>query len=115
MFAFIPVIGPIIDGIFSIFRGRQNVDIEKIKAGVADNQTAASVTIAYKDDLGLKVIRDIVLIGPAAWTVLISWDTIMAIRFPDLMFHVAKYPPSLEFLPYAAMTFLLGYAWINRR
>jgi len=113
----IPLIGPIIQGIVSIFTGFQNtalgkykvdgsVDIESIKASTAIIQ-------ATEDDVGIRILRDILILPPVIWAGIIGWDTIVAYEAPQLMFKVPVYPPSLSFLPYACMMFLLGNLALN--
>ena len=108
----IPLIGPLsqmISGIFGkwqdtklgMYKTDGTVDVEGMKA-------SENIIASTRDDIGVRLARDLMLFPVCAWTSLISWDTIVAIRYPGLMFHVAPYPPALEYLPYAAVTFLLG-------
>lgn len=117
MLSWIPIIGPVIEGIVSIFNKKMDTDVvkyqTKVNAEVTDAQTAARIIEATKDDIGIRLTRDIVCFPVAIWAALISWDTIIAIRFPNLMFHVEKFPESVEYLPYAVLTFLLGNIGIN--
>jgi len=108
MFGWLPIIGPVIDGIVSVVKGFQDTkvkldtnDLEEVKARMA-------LLAALKDDIGIRLARDIVMFPVALWTALISWDTIVALRFPSLVYHVAPYPPSLSYLPYAVLAFLFG-------
>lgn len=111
--SWIPIIGPIIQGILGIFKNVTDVKLAKI-------QTEAKVTIESmkasneliritQDDIGVRLCRDLIMFPVALWTAIISWDTIVAIRFPEWRFLVEKYPPSVEYLPYAVITFLFGY------
>lgn len=112
MFGWIPLIGPIIDGIVSIFSKWQDTQLGKYKVnGEVDVQAmkaSEGIIAATKDDIGVRISRDLMIFPVSVWTSIISWDTIVAIRYPTLMFHVAPYPSSLEYLPYAVVTFLLG-------
>ena len=56
---------------------------------------------------------DAALIMPVAWSALIGWDTIVAYRFPDMMFHVADYPANVQYIPYGAFAFLFGVLGMN--
>lgn len=109
----LPIIGPIIEGIVSIFNKRQDTYQAQLNAETTDAQTAARIIEVTKDDIGIRICRDIVCFPTSVWAALIGWDTIMAKRFPDLMFHVEKYPDSVEYLPYAVLAFLLGNIGIN--
>jgi hypothetical protein len=119
MFGWIPFLGPIIDGIVSIFtksmdtkvaihRIDGSVDIEAMKA-------SADLTKAFKDEIGVRLARDIVMFPLAIWTSLITWDNLVLHKYPDLVWTVEKFPGQLEYLPYAFITFLFGMAWINRK
>jgi hypothetical protein len=113
----IPLIGPIIQGVVSIFTKQQDTSLAKYKAGVEadteDAKTSARIIEATRDDISIRIMRDAVLITPVVWSALIGWDTIVAMRWPWLMFHVADYPPNVAYLPYAAIAFLLGNIGIN--
>lgn len=117
MFAWLPIIGPIIQGIVSIFVKAQDVkivqyktDADKYKAGA---EASTQIIQTTEHNYGVLLSRDLVVFPASLWTALISWDTIVALRYPDLMFHVAPYPASLSFLPYAVLTFLLGTVAVN--
>ena len=117
MLGWIPIIGPIIEGIVSIFNKKMDTDVVKLQtktaADVEDAKTAAYIIDSTKDDIGVRIARDIVIFPVSVWAGLIGWDTIVAKRFPDLMFHVERFPQSVEYLPYAVLAFLLGNIGIN--
>jgi len=117
MLSWIPILGPIIEGLVNIFNKKMDTDTvkynAKLDADTADAQTAARIIETTKDDIGIRLTRDIVCFPVSIWAALIAWDTIVAIRFPSLMFHVEKFPTSVEYLPYAVLTFLLGNIGIN--
>ncbi len=120
MFGWIPIIGPIIDGIVSIWT--KSIDSKTLKyqadADVYKTEVSASVQtlIAFKDDIGVRLTRDIILFPISLWTALIVWDKIIEIKFPDLVWGVRPLTEAtgLEFLPYAAMVFLFGNFAVNR-
>lgn len=120
MLSWIPILGPIIEGIFSIFNKRMDT-------AVINHQTDADVTkagytasvqslVAFKDDIGVRLTRDIILFPVAVWTALIVWDKIVDIRYPWLVWGVSplKEETGLAFLPYAVMVFLLGNFAVNK-
>ena len=117
MLAFLPIIGPIIQGIASIFTGFTSLAATKLQTVSADQiaATQASVQIiqATQDDIGLRLMRDLLCFPTVLWACLIGWDTIVAFRYPNLMFHVPPYPESVAYLPYAVVVFLLGNIGIN--
>lgn len=115
--SWIPILGPIIEGFFGFLNKRQDNALTKFKIGteadVEDAKTSASIIEATKDDIGIRLARDILIFPTSVWGGLVGWDTIVAIRFPQLMFHVEKFPPAAEYLPYAVITFLLGNIGLN--
>lgn len=114
MFGWIPIIGPIIDGIVSIFGKFEDTQLGKLKidGDVAITQVNASRDTLrdFKDDIGVRLARDIILFPTSVWTGLIVWDKIVAIRFPDLVWSVSPLSTEtgLAMLPYAVLTFLFG-------
>lgn len=117
MLGWIPIIGPIIDGIVSIFNKYKDVEAIKYKTdgevSIEGFKASANIIESTKDDIGIRFARDIVCYPVAIWSALIGWDTIVVRRWPDLMFHVEKYPESVSYLPYAVLAFLLGNIGFN--
>lgn len=113
----LPVIGPLIEGFFGFLGKRSDNSLAKYKIGVEadteDAKTSASIIETTKDDIGIRLLRDLALLFPVVWSALIGWDTIVALRWPWLKFHVSDYPEGVQYLPYAALTFLLGNIGIN--
>lgn len=117
MLGWIPLVGPILQGLFNtasgIYYKFKDTQVDLRKQDVAEAQISAQIIQTTNDDIGLRIMRDALCLGPVAWCLLGSWDTIMAIRYPWLMFHVEKYPDSMAYLPYAVVTFLLGNIGLN--
>lgn len=117
MLAFLPIIGPIIQGIASIFTKVMDTKVEVLKTElgtqVEEAKVSAQIIHDTQDDIGLRLMRDLLCFPTVAWATLIGWDTIVAIRYPEWMFHVEKYPDSVAYLPYAVVVFLLGNIGIN--
>lgn len=117
MLGWIPVLGPVVEGIVSIFQKKMDTDVQKLTTNrtndVEEAKVSASIIQMTNDSISLRIMRDAACFFPVLWSALIGWDTIVAIRFPDLMFHVADYPPNVAYLPYAALIFLLGNIGIN--
>lgn len=115
---FIPLLGPIIQGISGIFTGYFSTKTAAIQAGaqVAISETQAATTIiqATADDICLRILRDAAILPVVAWSALIGWDTIVAENSWNVyMWHVAKYPDTVAYLPYAVLVFLFGNIGIN--
>lgn len=85
---------------------------------IAETQASVQIIQATNDDICLRLLRDALCLPVVIWTMLIGWDTIMVRHYPGWVFTVEKYPPVVEYLPYAVIMFLLGNiginAWKNR-
>lgn len=112
MFSWIPIIGPVIDGIVSIFVKTKDTQLEKHKV---DTKASVDTLAIFKDDIGVRISRDLIMFPTAVWTALIVWDTIVEHRFPHMVFVVGKFKDGsgLEMLPYAVLTFLFGVTAMN--
>src|ERR1700753_1545570 len=117
MLGFIPIIGPIIQGIVSIFSKWQDTKLGTLtvtrQQDTAEAQVSAQIIHDTQDDIGLRLMRDLVCFPVVVWSCLIGWDTIVALRFPDYQFHVSAYPDTVAYMPYAVLVFLLGNVGIN--
>ncbi len=119
MLAFLPIIGPIIQGIVSIFTKMQDTKVEVLKTErgteVEEAKVSAQIIQATQDDIGLRLMRDIMIFPVVVWTFLLSWDTIVAeSTFKDWMWHLASFEKTgAPYLPYAVIVFLLGNIGIN--
>lgn len=117
MLSWIPLLGPILQGIGSIYTTFTSKEIAQIQATttttVAETQASVAIIQTNAANIGLRIITDMICAPVAVWTMLLSWDTIVAKHWPNLMWHTANYPPSVSYLPYAVLTFLLGNVGIN--
>src|SRR6267154_5633477 len=117
MLSWIPLLGPIIQGMTSIVTSLTNEKITQLNTSaatvIAETQASVQIIQATNDDICLRILRDALCLPVFAWTMLIGWDTIMVRTYPKWVFIVEKYPPSIEYLPYAVITFLLGNIGIN--
>jgi len=117
MLSWIPLIGPIIQGITSIFSKWQDTELGKYtidgKVDVEAMKASTSIIDATRDDIGIRLIRDALLLPPVAWAGIVGWDTIVVRHWNWLYFEVPPYPPSLAYLPGAAFAFLLGNLALN--
>lgn len=127
MLSFLPIIGPLIQGISGIFTSFFNAKVQikqaEVSQTIAETQASTAIIQATQDSIGLRLMRDIVCFPVVVWSALIGWDTIIGARqsnglpwHPDwigYMFHVGNYPPSVSYIPYAVMVFLLGNIGIN--
>ena len=119
MLAFLPIIGPIIQGIVSIFTKAMDTKVEVLKTErgteVAEAQVSAQIIQTTQDDIGLRLMRDLMIFPVVVWTTLLCWDTIIAeSAYKDWMWHLASFEKTgAPYLPYAVVVFLLGNIGIN--
>lgn len=117
MLSWIPLLGPILQGIGSIYTTFTSKEIAQIQATttttVAETQASVAIIQATNDDICLRILRDALCAPVVVWCMLGTWDTIVAHHYPRLMFLVEKFPPTMAFMPYAVITFLLGNIGLN--
>lgn len=117
--SWIPIIGPVIQGIVSIFTKKMDTDVEKLKttraSDIEEAKVSSEIIKTTQDDIGLRLMRDLVCFPIVVWVCLVSWDTIVAESvLRDWMWHTASFDKtSASYLPYAVITFLLGNIGIN--
>lgn len=113
----LPLVGPILQGLFStatsIFTKFQDTKLGMRVQEVEEEKVSAQIIATTNDDIALRILRDGLCLGPVVWCMLGSWDTIVAIRYPNWMFHIAPFPESMAYLPYAVVVFLLGNIGLN--
>lgn len=114
MLGWIPILGPIIDGIVSVIKGSQNVDVQKYtvdgKVNIEALKASTQIVNNFKDDISVRLARDIILFPTCVWTALVVWDNIILHSHPNWMIIVESFEhnPGLEYLPYAVLSFLFG-------
>lgn len=108
----LPLIGPILQGLSGLVTPFFNKEIAVVKAGadvdIATTQAATQIIHDTNDDISLRVMRDAALLFPVVWSALIGWDTIVSKNWPWLKFGVNSYPESVGYIPYVALAFLFG-------
>lgn len=113
----LPVIGPIIQGLLGAWNKSKDTQVAILKtnrdADVEEAKVSAQIIHDTNDNIGLRVMRDMLCFPVVVWCTLGAWDTIMALRYPWLMFHIEKFPESMAYYPYAVLVFLLGNIGIN--
>ncbi len=121
MLSWIPIIGPILQGLLGpiatmfgkFFDSKVAITQATLGAEVEETKVSAQIIKDTADDIGIRLMRDVVCLPVVVWSGLIGWDTIVAYRFPQYMWHVANYPMSVAYLPYAVLIFLLGNVGFN--
>lgn len=119
MLGWIPIIGPIIQGLTSIFGKWQDTKLATLKtersSDIEEAKVSAQIIQTTQDDIGLRLMRDLVCLPIVVWVALVSWDTIIAeSAYREYMWHTSSFDKtSAAYLPYAVITFLLGNIGIN--
>lgn len=115
MLSWIPLIGPIIQGLVSIYTSFTDKQVAFRTAEVDEAKVSAQIIQTNSANIGLRIMVDMICLPVAVWVMLISWDTIVAqTSWKVYMWHVASFDKtSIPYLPYAVLTFLLGNIGIN--
>lgn len=125
MLSFLPVLGPILQGLIGpLFTGVSDilgkywgskVETAKVAADVVKTETVESnkTLSIFEKDWGVRLARDIVILPWSLWLGGYGWDTFVAIRWPQLMIHIADTPAAVSYIPYAVLVFLLGNIGLN--
>lgn len=121
----IPVIGPIIQGVVDLFAKKMDVDLQKqvdanktalgkqqdiSKTDLGVIQTRALVAIAFKDDLGVRLIRDLVMFPVSVWTGFYFFYLTFKNNLPP-SWEVGLPPDNMQYIPYAMIAFLFVTAY----
>lgn len=118
MLSWIPLVGPIIDGVVSIFTKFQDTELGKYKidgeVSVEAWKAANELTISFQNSIPVRICRDIIMFPGAIWCGLFIEGKIMAIVYPAWVFPVAALTGPMVYLPYALLTFFFGMAALKR-
>jgi len=119
----IPIIGPFIKAAFASFDHYQDTTVQKTKIGADERvaeggqdvqviQTRANVAIAFKDDIGVMLARDVLVNWYAVYNSLIFYDSCFRNILPPYMtWRVLALPDSLNYLCGGIVAFLFVAAW----
>jgi len=127
MLSWIPLIGPILQGLFStvgtIYSKLKDTQLGMKVQEIEEEKVAAQIIHDTNDDIGVRIMRDAALVMPVIWGSLIGWDSIISARksdgtlwhpwASDWMFHVGVYPEAVGYIPYVAYAFLFGVIGFN--
>lgn len=120
--SFIPILGPIFQSLADAWGKHEDVTLKKQqdinatalgkqqdenKTDVAIIQSRAQVAIAFKDDPGVRLIRDLVMFPIAVWT----GGYFYVLTFPHGEWIVATPPQTMQYIPYAVIAFLFATAY----
>lgn len=121
MLSWIPLLGPIFQGISQIVG--KFTDLASVKLTttsqqeIAATQAATQIIQTTNDDILLRILRDLIIAPIAVWSFLLSWDTIIAENTwvsHDWMWHLASFDKTgAPYLPYVVLVFLFGNIGLN--
>lgn len=122
----LPIVGPIIQGVVDLFIKKADVDLQKSvdanktalgkqidanKTDVAIIQTRADVVMAFREDLGVKLMRDVIMYPVAVWTLVFYYCLTFKGLMPDHVWEVGTPPEAMQYIPYAVIAFLFASAY----
>lgn len=120
--SFIPILGPIFQSLAGAWSKHEDVTLKKQqdvnktalgklqdenKTDVAIIQTRADVAIAFKDDPGVRLIRDLAMFPIVVWT----GGYFYTLTFPHGDWQVSLPPDAMQYIPYAVIAFLFATAY----
>ncbi len=126
LLSWIPIVGPIIDGIVSIFKQKTNTDlakqvdknkteVEKLKSDnttdVSVIQSRISLLMALRDDPGIRIARDIIMFPTAGWVFMKMSFLTFHSNLPGIVWDPLPIPEEIKYMPYAVFAFLFATAW----
>jgi hypothetical protein len=116
LLGWLPIVGPIIDGIVAVVKGRQDTGVKhaQIEAGVTVEamKDANQLTLGFMNDIAVRISRDIIMFPGSVYCGTYIWDRWIEIRYPDLVWGVKSLQGPMEYLPYALLTFFFGSAYL---
>lgn len=120
--SFIPVVGPIVDGIVTIYKQKTDTQVATAKIDSEERiqtmQASNSLVSLFVNDVMVRVCRDIIMFPGSIYCGTIIWDRWIDTRYPSLVWGVKPLEGPMEFLPYALLTFFFGSAflyWTKRK
>lgn len=112
LLGWLPVVGPIIDGIVSVFNKTQDTTVAKYRVdGEVDKeliQSNTQIILAFADQIPVRIARDVIMFPGSAWCGLFVWDKIVAHKYPWLVWNVAPLSGPMLILPAALLAFFFG-------
>ena len=123
--SWIPILGPIINGIVSVFNKRADANVainseenktkrSQIEADTSRSQIGAGLTTAFKDDIGSQLNRDLIMFTVSLWVCLKGYYLMFHNLIPDYTWNILDWPESIAYLPYAVVGFLFGILIKNK-
>lgn len=113
----VPIVGPIIQGVVDLFKQKADIDLQKTlsanmtslekqkdisKTDLAIIQARTQIALAHKDDLGARLVRDLIMFPVGVHTCLYYyWLT-----FPMYAWEIKEPAQAMQYIPYAVIAWL---------
>lgn len=122
----IPILGPIFQGVVDIFNKKADVDLQKTldanktvlekqkdsnATDVAVLQTRLALALATKEDLGAKLIKDVIMYPVAVWIMLYFFMLSFGKLIPDHVWLVQEPGQYMQFIPLSVVAYLFVTAY----
>lgn len=122
----IPVIGPIVQSVVDLFAKKADVDLQKTldankttlekqkdltKTDVAVIQARMQLALATHEDLGTRIIKDMVMYGVAVWMLIYFFWLSFKGLLPEYYWEVGTPPETMQYIPYAMIAYLFVTAY----
>lgn len=107
MLAWLPIVGSLLSGVSNMFStwnqtkmAKDKNDLEEIKIRLANQRT----------DIRRQLQEDIIIFPVALWMGLYSWDKIVALKYPDMVWGVAPFGDYalMASVPIVVLAYLFG-------
>src|SRR6185436_17530927 len=113
----IPIVGPIVQGVVDLFKQKADVDLQKTlsanvtglekqkdisKTDVAIIQARTQIALAHQNDLGARLVRDLIMFPVGVHTCLYYWR----LSFPMYSWGVQEPAKAMQYIPYAVIAWL---------
>ena|SRR6266436_5119302 len=120
MLSWIPLLGPILQGLFStassIYGKFKDTQVGMRQQDVAEEQVAAQIIHDTNDSIGMRILRDAYCLPAVVHLWVTTWDTFIAIS-PHVdhsrMWHISEYPASYSWYLPSVAAFLVGTIGFN--
>src|SRR6266699_516390 len=117
LLGWIPVLGPIIQGLGGIYNKFKDTQLGMREQEVAEAKVSAQIIHDTNDDIALRLMRDLAILPVVIWSMFIGWDTIIAwsplVWLREFAWPIPAYPQSVSYLPYVVLVFLFGNIGLN--
>lgn len=115
MLAFIPILGPIVQGVTSVWSKYIDRDLAKIKDDSERIKLQHELTMSSTSKANADLQRDLLCFPVIIWTNMVIWDSIVVKNWKHLMINPVELPYPVSLLPIAVLCYLFGNAWLNRK